>query len=343
MRSWAKIFLALGWYEPKLRETLSVSHFQYPAFKIEVLSYGDVFKTLYPRPSGVCHDWPPRQVEYLRVYLSEIGCKTVVVENHYIDHVFMQDAAVYYGRSLRSYPNFTRRAHFFRMSFDDTRWHEMIDQAGEGKRLEIQKTLQSGYIGFSVVRPLPGFPIGRTVLPASTPRELKELCSSFKASRCHRVHLAGLSLHVDGVPFQSQDQGVSACATTALWSALDCVADAEELTVSSPASITESATRYPLQEGRPFPTEGLTVRQICEATRAAGFSPLVIHGKSLADDALQIFSYARSGFAPVLALLPAEGEGPGHAVCCVGLRQGATTSQTDPTYKFREASSPNYS
>jgi hypothetical protein len=108
--------------------------------------------------------------------------------------------------------------------------------------------------------------------------------------------------------------------------------------VSSPATITEAATRYPLQEGRPFPTEGLTVRQICEAIRASGFSPLVIHGSQVADDVLQIFSYARSGFAPVLALVRTEDGEPGHAVCCVGLRQGQTTPQTDPNYKFREAS-----
>ena len=164
----------------------------------------------------------------------------------------------------------------------------MIDQAGRGEHSLIQQNLQAWYLGFSVIRPLPESPIGRTVLPAISPRAPSETESSFATIRRHNVHLAGFSLHVDGVPFQSQDQGVSACATTALWSALDCVAATEEITVSSPASITESATRYPLQEGRPFPNEGLTVRQICEAIRTAGFSPLVIHGKSITEDALQI-------------------------------------------------------
>ena len=316
-----------------------MNDFQYPPLKIKVASLEDAFETLYARPPGCSRDWPPPQVEYLQVYLKEIGCQTVIVENHYIDHVFMQDDVVYYVRSLRSYPNFTKRAHFFSQSFDDTYWHEIIGRAGDGEYSKIQETLQACYIGFSVIRPLPGSPVGRTVLPARATNAPKETCSSFNAVRCHKVHLAGFSLHVEGVPFQSQDQGVSACATTALWSALDCVAATEKITVSSPASITESATRYPLQEGRPFPNEGLTVRQICEATRAAGFSPLVIRGNSVADDALQIFSYARSGFAPVLALLPAEGEGHGHMVCCVGLRKEPTTPQTDLNIKFREASS----
>jgi hypothetical protein len=60
--------------------------------------------------------WPPLQVEYLRVDLREIDCKTVVVEQHYIDRVFMHDDAVFYVRNLRSYPNFTSRLHFLPMS-----------------------------------------------------------------------------------------------------------------------------------------------------------------------------------------------------------------------------------
>ena len=317
-----------------------MSDFPYPSPKVDVLSTDSAIQTLYVCPPGIPPDfWPPLQVEYLHFYLKEIGCQTVVVENHYIDRVFMHDDMVYYVRSLRSYPNFTKRIHFFKQKFDDTQWRKKIIQAGEGKHLEIEQELQAGYLGFSVVRPLQDSPIGRTVLPASLSSAPSETKSCYSTIRRHNVHLAGFSLHVEGVPFQSQDQGVSACATTALWSALDYVAVQEEVTVSSPASITESATRYPLQEGRPFPNEGLTVRQICEATRAAGFSPIVIQGKSLTDDAIQIFGYARSAFAPVLALLPLDDRRAGHAVCCVGLREGQTTPQTDAAYMYREASS----
>jgi len=162
--------------------------------------------------------------------------------------------------------------------------------------------------------------------------------SVFESLNLHSTHLAGFKLTVIGAPFQQQDQGVSACATTAPWSALSRVSALEGITVVSPASITEAATRYPLQEGRPFPTEGLSLRQICEATRAAGFAPLVIHGKSLADDRLQIFSYAQSGFTPVLALESETDDSPGHAVSAVGMRCGETSPQTDPTLKFREKS-----
>ena len=237
-----------------------MNRFEYPAAKIDVLPFDTEFESLYPFPPGIPPDsWPPQQTKYLQVYLSEIGCQTLVVEHHYVDRVFMHDGVVYYARSLRSYPNFTKRVHFFGRAFEQTNWTKMINQAAGHEYTEIQETLQESYLGFSVIRPLPGSPIGRTILPARSTHAPTDTESTFTTIRRHNVHLAGFTLHVSGVPFQSQDQGVSACATTALWSALDCVAATEEIAVSSPASITESATRYPLQEGRPFPTEGLTV------------------------------------------------------------------------------------
>jgi hypothetical protein len=315
--------------------------YSYPVPDVQVLPFGRAFHGPYPKPPGLITDrWPPLQVEYLRVYLEEIGCKTVVVEHHYIDRVFMHDNAVFYVRNLRSYPNFTTRLHFFADEFNQDMWRAMITRAANGAHAEIQATLQKNYRGFSVVRPIPGAPVGRTVLPASVTRAPADSASAFAPVRRHTTHLAGFSLVTEGVPFQQQDHAVSACATTALWSALDSVASVEEMPVASPANIAEAATRYPLQEGRAFPTEGLTVRQICEATRSAGFSPIVITGKNPKDDYLQIFGYLTSGFAPVLVLIPADDpeSASGHAVCAVGVRRGEVKPQTDPNYKFREES-----
>ncbi|MYC48392.1 MAG: hypothetical protein F4X45_08710 [Chloroflexi bacterium] len=295
---------------------------------------------MYERPRGYGSlAWPPTQVQYLYLHLKEIGCRTVIVESHYIDHAFMRDDAIYYVRSLRSYPNYTKRLHFFRSSFDLARWQEIIASAGSGQFAESQRELQSNYLGYSVMRPLPEYPVGRTVLPPlEEPSRTQEHDVSF-ITRAHQVHLAGIPLNVIGVPFQSQDQGVSACATSALWSALDNVAFAEEVTVSSPASITEAATLYPLHEGRALPNDGLTIRQMCEAIRAAGFSPIVVRSASIGEDAFQLNGYLKSGFSPVLAVAPMENVGVGHAVCCVGFKCGAPHPQTEPGISFREQSS----
>jgi hypothetical protein len=320
---------------------VSAIPFSYPPADITVLPLDSVFDTLYPEPPGLkltADLWPPQQAEYLRVYLKEIGCQTAVCEHHYIDRVYMHDDAVFYVRSFRSYPNFTKRVHFFTSRFGLAEWKEKILLAAHGQRAEVTAQLQAAYRGFSVIRPLPGCPVGRTVLPAVATGAPRGAQSEFRAVRRHNVHLAGLALTIQGAPFQQQDQGVSACATTALWSALDSVAVIEELSVASPANIAEAATRYPLQEGRPFPTEGLTIRQICEATRAAGLSPIVIKGQNPADYSLQISCYAVSGFAPVLALESTKEGVQNHAVCAVGARHETIKPQTDPSLKFREAS-----
>lgn len=312
--------------------------FPYPAADITVAPLGEAFSSAFPSSARrvISREWPPPQTEYLRVYLKEMGCQTVVVEHHYVDRVFMHDNAIFYARNLRSYPNFTKRMHFFKGAFGQQDWKTLIAKAGAGERGTVQANLQEQYLGFSVVRPLPDSPVGRTLLPAYPSRAPADTKSLFPVLRRHRAHLAGFDLVVEGVPFQQQDQGVSACATTALWSSLDSVSAIEETSGISPASITEAATRYPLQEGRPFPSEGLTVRQLCEATRAAGFSPIVIRGTNLMNDRLQLLSYLDSSLSPVLALISTKDGATGHAVAAVGYRAGDLPPRTDPSLSFQD-------
>jgi len=312
--------------------------FPYPAADIAVAPLAEAFCGVFPSSPRrvISQQWPPQQTEYLRVYLKEMGCQTVVVEQHYVDRVFMHDNAIFYARNLRSYPNFTKRMHFFKGAFGHQDWKALIAKAGAGECGTVQAMLQEQYLGFSVVRPLPDSPVGRTLLPAHASRAPVDTKSRFPTVRRHRAHLAGFDLAVEGVPFQQQDQGVSACATTALWSSLDSVSAVEETSGASPASITEAATRYPLQEGRPFPSEGLTVRQLCEATRAAGFSPIVIRGTNLADDRLQLLSYLDSSLSPVLALISTKNGATGHAVAAVGFRSGDLPPRTDPNLSYQD-------
>ncbi len=189
-----------------------------------------------------------------------------------------------------------------------------------------------------MVRPLVGAPIGRTVLQTfagQTPAGERRL---FEGLREYTAHLAGFELRVRGLAFQQQDQGVSACATTALWSALHGVAPQECLRVPTPADITEAASRYVLEDGRALPSAGLSIYQICEATRAAGLAPLLIQGVSLEHDRAQILAYTDSGFPPVLAIQPLNG-GDGHAVCAVGVKLGDVAPGTDPSLNYRDGAS----
>ena len=309
---------------------------EYPKQSISVLPLGTLASFL-EKPKGLLDDqWPPLQLQYLDHYLKTLGCQTVVVEDHYIDRDYVHDLSVFHARSLRSYPNYCHRFHFFSSDFDRPKWLSMLHRAARGQRVEVVKDLQAAYLGFMVLRPLPGTPVGRTVLATLGAQSDSGKTREFPAIRGYPVNVSGFGLIISGLAFQQQDQAVSACATAALWSALHKVAPMENLAIPTPAEITEGASRYFLADGRTMPSEGLTVHQICEATRVAGLAPLVIRSVSIEHDRAQLHGYLRSGFAPVLAIQPTIG-GSGHAVCGVGLKLGPILPRTDTNVHFRDA------
>ena len=312
---------------------------RYPSQALHIVEFPADFSGIFPKPVGLVEDtWPPLPLTYLGNYLSHLGCKSVVVEDHYIDRDYIDDVALFYSRSLRAYPNYCCRLHFFAEPLDEGRWRALVTEADGAKRRGGSELLQRWYLGFAVVRPLAGAPLGRTVLhtfPERTPAGELRL---FGSIREYPVHLAGFELRIRGLAFQQQDQGVSACATTALWSALQGVATQEGLPVPTPADITEAASRYVLEDGRALPSAGLSIYQICEATRAAGLAPLLIKSVSLEHDRAQILSYTASGFPSVLAVQPLTST-DGHAVCAVGVKLGDIAPGTDPSLSYRDAAS----
>lgn len=315
--------------------------YEYPSQRTRVLACprDKEFHKLFTEPGLTENGWPPTQVDYIGFYLQRLGCQTIVIERHYVDRDFVDDHALFYSRSLRGYPNHCQRLHFFRAAFDDARWRALISEANQGHHSRVQELLQTDYLGFSVVRPLPGSLVGRTVLRTldqATPEGHSRL---FSCTRDYRVHLAGFELSVTGLAFQQQDQGVSACATTALWSALQRVARLEGLPLATPAEITQAASRYFLAGGRALPSEGLTIHQICEATRSSGLAPVVVQGLALDQARAQLHGYVTSGFPAVLALQPLRRGADGHAVCAVGLKLGSVAPQSDPQLHFRDGAS----
>ena len=153
---------------------------------------------------------------YMGIYLDSLGCKTIVHERHYIDRHYIADFSLFYSRSLRAYPNYCQRLHFFSSEFDEEQWCDFVRRANDGGREKVERQLAAQYLGFIVVKPLPGSPIGRTVLRTFDRRASGGRRREFATIRRYNVNLAGFSLSVDGLAFQQQDQGVSACATTAL-------------------------------------------------------------------------------------------------------------------------------
>jgi hypothetical protein len=257
------------------------------------------------------------QVEYLARYARDLGAQTVVREEHYIDRHYLDEFAQYYSRALRPVQNSVRRFHLFDKRFTTAEFHQMLAAAGESddRRRDIQRELNAAYLGFLSVRPMAAVPIGRTVLRRLRgPREIWAIGNQ-------DVHLANLHLEVEGLPFQQQDSAVGACATAALWTALARVARLDGMRAPTPAEISDMAGSRVLTHGRVVPSSGLTMWQLAEATRSAGFAPEAVSGGKPEYLALALHTYLLSGIPVVLGL---ERGASGHAVTAAGFQCNGT-------------------
>lgn len=272
------------------------------------------------------------QASYLRDYLANLECQTVLEEPTYFDRDYLAEFAAFYCTSSRGYANRCRRLHFFArpgLSRAD------LKRALRGSP-RAARSIQDSYLGFSVIRPLDATPLGRTVLrwyvdltPNTTPRVTDP-------SRIYRVHLAGLELTVHGLAWQQQDTAVGACATVALWTMLHSSAFDDHHAIPATAEITRYAHTTASLGSRIFPSDGLNVYQVLEAIKETGLAPVFLAPKAPADGfSRERFSAGcavllRSGYPVLLggelevALPTGQYERRGHhALACVGFREAA--------------------
>ncbi|MBF0179080.1 MAG: hypothetical protein HQM03_03520 [Magnetococcales bacterium] len=270
--------------------------------------------------SGSHHQTDSVQVRYLESYLRTLGARTLIVESHYIDRHYMDEFATYYARKRIAPPNHCRRLHAFSTELDDAGFEHRLRTAATGATAleSVQKELNDGYLGFIVVRPVANVPIGRTVL-----RPLQdESARHFPTGVVHIVHLAGLRLSVHGLAFQQQDRAVAACASTAVWSALQSVARRDGGHAPTTSAITEAAVRHLLPAGRPYPSDGLTREQISESLRAFRFPPVLFQfADSPGKFKLLLNIYLRSRIPVIIALCQDDEDNRGHAVTVAGYEE----------------------
>ena len=276
---------------------------------------------------AMADDKPTPQTSYLADYLLSLKAETLVVEAHYIDRHYMEEVAIYYSRCLIRQPNAASRIHVFSRRFSISSLRNALKAAAQGRLKEVQKRLQKAYLGYIVVRPNPSVPIGRTVLSCLA----DDADRRFDCTIEYPVHFFGIELKVLGLAFQQQDRAVAACATTAVWSALQRLCRNEGDRAPTPSAITEAAVRHFIPQGRPFPSAGLRVEQLCDALRSFDFPAVSL---SAADNTdyfrLILNAHLRSGMPVLLAL---KQNHRGHAVTVMGYRQDKSLS---PAYHYEK-------
>ncbi len=265
------------------------------------------------------------QVRYLGSYLShrDSGAKSMVVEHPYVDRHYLEEYTGYYANTFDPPPPKATRIHFFTRELTDEGLAKKLQEASSGGFQNARASLQDAYLGFVVVRPLASAPIGRTTLRPFSGVEDRNFGPPILP---HSVHLAGIPLKVDGIPFQQQDRAVGACATAAVWSALARTIRADGGRAPTPLAVTVAATGRKIT-GRVLPAEdGLDVEQICASIHDFGYSPFLLKAAFEPEQALMALKcYLRSGIPVVLHLGLTE---EGHAVTAVGFRE--SDAEDDP-------------
>lgn len=268
-----------------------------------------------------------RQLRYLARHLSssDLGCRTMVVQRSYMDLSYLDDYATYYARCHAAYGRKCVRVHFFRTEFGQAEYDRIL-----GGDDALRAILLEGvsYLGFTVLKPLPSAFIGRTcVVPYG--RDGADADGAwrrhFPALQACRAHVAGTELSVHSMPFQEQDTAVAACATTAIWCALQNVSPLFGFDVPSPAQITQRATAGSGAPRRAMPSQGLTVGEMCRALTSTGLGVEVLDDhRRLLDVRQAVHAYASFGLPVILGLRDPRAEprgqpdDDGHAVVVCG-------------------------
>jgi len=215
---------------------------------------------------------------YIIQYAAGMECRQVVRESDYTDKDYLIDYANYYSRSHEKYAKIVERYHFFEKAFSEEEFHRAIENG-------TMAQLGGKYFGFCIKKPMLDRHkqpvIGRTMM--SPPSDvLAGDKRRISLGYTHDVHLYGNVFSVRGLPFQSQDREISACATVALWTANQALHSSHGACLATLSEIAAKTTITPATS-RTFPTSGLTLTQMIHYLRSIGSEVDIIHIQETGD------------------------------------------------------------
>lgn len=188
-----------------------------------------------------------------------LGAQTAVVEQRYVDPDYRNEHSRFYSTTFRRYPSVAHRVHFF----------ESPISAFPTQPVPFHFRNQ-GYLGYTVFRPVPAAPVGRTMLKASPQIEKSAIACLAR----DRVNLLGTDLDVTGIPFYAQDAQLSRCGHAALLSA----GYYHHLTFGRPrylpGDIADAVAAGGGWLGRLLPSPGVNIAQLCAGAFNIGLPAL---------------------------------------------------------------------
>ena len=269
-----------------------------------------------------------KHYDYFFKYLSssELGVKTIVIENNYISRDFLHDYASYYALCFEKYEKVCRRVHFFDSEINLEQFHEALLRPREET-----DNFWLHYVGFIVVKPIPVKMIGYSVLKTySNSQNIND--RNFWGLRTYKINVFGTEVRLKSLAFQEQDSVLAACATTAIWSMLNKAAVDFHTILKSPSQITLDADKISPDGSRLFPNKGLSILQISQAILNSGLVSEIKEGdartasypyKVVSNQYLKkiINAYSGIGIPIILVVMVPSGQEHGlHAITVSGFK-----------------------
>lgn len=164
-----------------------------------------------------------------------------------------------------------------------------------------EKKLNNAYLGFVVIKPLPETIIGRTCLTIYEDDPKRK----YPITRKYKANLFGIHLTVNKtIAFQEQDSVVSACATSALWSAFQGTGILFQHKIPSPVQITSvSDGVFSSNKNRTFPNSNLKPEMMAKAIRHVGLEPYSKDVTFEHDELIHhLYAYLKCGIPVILGV-----------------------------------------
>jgi hypothetical protein len=200
-----------------------------------------------------------KPLERIFEIVAEAGCRTVLIENRYVDPDYRSEYSRRWSRKFEGRPAFARRLHFFTEPFEDEDVHQLPADAG--------------YLGYTVLRPTPQGPVGRTMIvpPADLESERRAVLATVE----DEVHILGQTFKVRAAPFCQQDTQFLRCAHVAAWMCHFAAYRRGVVGRQLTASFTDAAPLQ-LSMDRHAPAHGMNVFQL-QATFEAFNLPAAVY------------------------------------------------------------------
>lgn len=241
--------------------------------------------------------------KHIRLLLDRLKDEvTFISEFPYVDKVYRDSYYTYFSSKLKPYHRDCIRVSIFDGSIDLDHYQDQTKYPD----------LYEKYLGFFVIRPIPAYPLGRSIFsPQAYTNDTEFLCCQTKSE----VTSNGLKFNAIGFPYASQNTETLSCAETTLWAVMEYFSSRyAEYQPILPSDIISTLRNISIE--RQLPSAGLDVAKLSYALKNFGFGTKIYSRRQFGDELDKIIgSYVESGI-PIIVTL--ENGTIGHACLCIG-------------------------